>query len=198
MADAYKTGAGIGLNYQSIGYGGGIKQIEARTDTVGATDVPLKAEDLGKFCLVQFPMVMGGIVPVVNLPGIKPGDVVLGLASEGLHTNGYSLARQALLEDARMDLDAPVAKLRVITLGHALLWPHCCHAPAVLPLLEPPPPPTSGAPCLNATAPLPGRRLGATTPPPLPPSPGAGWGCRTAGRSLREWLRVPRNGPARG
>ena len=67
---------------------------------------------------------------------VKPGDVVLGLASDGLHTNGYSLARQALLEDARMPLDAPVAALDGVTLGDALLWPHRCYAPAVLPLLE--------------------------------------------------------------
>jgi phosphate transport system substrate-binding protein len=76
-ADAYKKETGVGLNYQSIGSGGGIKQIEARTVTFGATDAPLKAEELDKIGLVQFPMVMGGIVPVVNLDGIKPGDLVL-------------------------------------------------------------------------------------------------------------------------
>src|SRR6516165_2917702 len=68
-ADAYKKETGVGLNYQSIGSGGGIKQIEARTVTFGATDAPLKGEDLDKNGLVQFPMVMGGIVPVVNLDG---------------------------------------------------------------------------------------------------------------------------------
>src|SRR5271163_4124087 len=62
-ADAYKTSTGVGLNYQSIGSGGGIKQIEARTVTFGATDAPLKGDDLTKGGLVQFPMVMGGIVP---------------------------------------------------------------------------------------------------------------------------------------
>ncbi len=76
---------------------------------------------------------------IVNGSSVKPGDVVLGLASDGLHTNGYSLARQALLEDARMPLDAPVAELGGVTLGEALLWPHRCYAPAVLPLLEAPP-----------------------------------------------------------
>ena len=76
-ADAYKTETGIGLNYQSIGSGGGIKQIEAKTVTFGATDKPLKAEDLDKFGLAQFPTVMGGIVPVVNIDGVKPGDLVL-------------------------------------------------------------------------------------------------------------------------
>src|SRR5208337_3487280 len=65
-ADAYKKETGVGLNYQSIGSGGGIKQIVARTVTFGASDAPLKGEDLNKNGLVQFPMVMGGIVPVLN------------------------------------------------------------------------------------------------------------------------------------
>jgi phosphate transport system substrate-binding protein len=76
-ADTYKTETGVGLNYQSIGSGGGIKQIEARTVTFGATDAPLKGEDLEKNGLVQFPMVMGGIVPVLNVEGLKPGELVL-------------------------------------------------------------------------------------------------------------------------
>jgi phosphate transport system substrate-binding protein len=76
-ADAYKKETGVGLNYQSIGSGGGIKQIIANTVTFGASDKPLKGEDLDKDGLVQFPTVMGGIVPVANLDGIKPGDIVL-------------------------------------------------------------------------------------------------------------------------
>jgi phosphate transport system substrate-binding protein len=76
-ADAYKKETGIGMNYQSIGSGGGIKQIQARTVTFGATDAPLKGDDLSKHGLVQFPMVMGGIVPVVNLEGIQPGSLVI-------------------------------------------------------------------------------------------------------------------------
>jgi phosphate transport system substrate-binding protein len=76
-ADAYKKETGVGMNYQSIGSGGGIKQIEAKTVTFGATDAPLSGDELTKNGLVQFPMVMGGIVPVVNLDGIKPGDLVL-------------------------------------------------------------------------------------------------------------------------
>ncbi len=76
-ADAYKKETGVGLNYQSIGSGGGIKQIQAKTVTFGATDAPLKGEELEKHGLVQFPMVMGGIVPVVNIDGVKPGDLVL-------------------------------------------------------------------------------------------------------------------------
>ena len=76
-AAAYKTQTGVGLNYQSIGSGGGIAQIRAKTVTFGATDKPLTLGELGTSNLVQFPMVMGGIVPVVNLPGVKPGELVL-------------------------------------------------------------------------------------------------------------------------
>jgi phosphate transport system substrate-binding protein len=76
-ADAYKKETGVGLNYQSIGSGGGIKQIQAKTVVFGATDAPLSGAELEKSGLVQFPMVMGGIVPVVNLDGIKPGELVI-------------------------------------------------------------------------------------------------------------------------
>ena len=76
-ADAYKTATGNGLNYQSIGSGAGIKQIKAKTVTFGATDAPLKPKDLDEAGLEQWPMVMGGIVLVVNLDGIKSGDLVI-------------------------------------------------------------------------------------------------------------------------
>ena len=76
-ADAYKKETGNGLNYQSIGSGADIKQIQAKTVTFGATDAPLKAEQLEKDGLVQWPMVMGAIVPVVNLEGVKPGELIL-------------------------------------------------------------------------------------------------------------------------
>ncbi|MDE1172802.1 MAG: phosphate ABC transporter substrate-binding protein PstS [Parvibaculaceae bacterium] len=76
-AEAYKAETGVGLNYQSIGSGGGIKQIQAGTVDFGATDRPLDKATLDMTGLVQFPMVMGGIVPVVNLPGIAPDSIVL-------------------------------------------------------------------------------------------------------------------------
>src|SRR5580692_584529 len=76
-ADTYKTATGTGLNYQSIGSGGGIKQVEAKTETFGATDKPLSDDELTKNGLIQFPMVMGGIVLIVNIDGVKPGDLVL-------------------------------------------------------------------------------------------------------------------------
>jgi phosphate transport system substrate-binding protein len=76
-ADAYEKDTGNGLNYQSIGSGAGIKQIKAKTVTFGATDAPLTPEELDKAGLAQWPMVMGGIVAVVNLDGVKPGDIIL-------------------------------------------------------------------------------------------------------------------------
>jgi len=76
-ADAYKTQTGIGLNYQSIGSGGGIKQIKAKTVTFGASDMPLEAKDLEEAGLVQFPMIIGGVVPAVNVKGVQAGQMVL-------------------------------------------------------------------------------------------------------------------------
>jgi phosphate transport system substrate-binding protein len=76
-ADAYKKSTGTGLNYQSIGSGGGIKQITAKTVDFGASDMPLKPEELDKEGLTQFPTVIGGDLPVVSLAGIKPGALRL-------------------------------------------------------------------------------------------------------------------------
>ena len=76
-ADAYKKATGTGMNYQSIGSGGGIKQITAKTVDFGASDMPLKAEELEKQGLVQFPAVMGGVVPVMNLKEVGQGELKL-------------------------------------------------------------------------------------------------------------------------
>ena len=76
-AEAYKAKTGNALNYQSIGSGGGIKQITARTVDFGATDDPMPGNDLAKNNLIQFPAVIGGVVPVINVPGINPGQMVL-------------------------------------------------------------------------------------------------------------------------
>ena len=76
-ADAYKKETGSGVNYQSIGSGAGIKQIQAKTVTFGATDMPLTVAQLEKDGLTQWPMVMGAIVPVVNIEGVKAGDMML-------------------------------------------------------------------------------------------------------------------------
>jgi phosphate transport system substrate-binding protein len=82
-ADAYRKVTGVGLNYQSIGSGGGIKQITAKTVSFGASDAPLKAADLDKNGLVQFPAIMGGVVPVYNLKGISGGAIKLSGALLG-------------------------------------------------------------------------------------------------------------------
>ena len=73
----YNSLTGVKVNYQSIGSGGGIAQIKAKTVDFGASDEPLKVEDLNQNGLVQFPMVIGGVVPVVNVPGISPGQLKL-------------------------------------------------------------------------------------------------------------------------
>ena len=74
-AESYKAATGTGLNYQSIGSGGGIKQIKAKTVDFGASDMPLKEEELEAEGLIQFPAIMGGVVPIVNLDGIAPGQL---------------------------------------------------------------------------------------------------------------------------
>jgi phosphate transport system substrate-binding protein len=100
-ADTYKKETGVGLNYQSIGSGGGIKQIQAKTVIFGATDAPLKGADLESGGLVQFPMVLGGIVPVVNIVGVAPGELVI---------DGPTLAR-IFLGDIKTWNDPAIAKL---------------------------------------------------------------------------------------
>jgi phosphate transport system substrate-binding protein len=100
-ADAYKKETGNGLNYQSIGSGAGIKQIQAKTVTFGASDMPLKADQLEKDGLVQWPMVMGAIVAVVNLEGVKPGEMVF---------DGETLANIYLGKIAKWD-DPAIKKL---------------------------------------------------------------------------------------
>jgi phosphate transport system substrate-binding protein len=106
-AEAYKAKTGDGLNYQSIGSGGGIKQIKAATVTFGASDKPLEAKELNDSGLVQWPMVIGGVVPVVNVPGVKGGDLQL---------DGPTLASMYLGEitkwnDARIQKQNPKVKL---------------------------------------------------------------------------------------
>ncbi len=101
-ADAYKKETGNGLNYQSIGSGGGIKQITARTVTFGASDKPLNAAELAKGGnLMQWPMVMGGIVPVINVEGIAANELVL---------DGTTLAKIFMGEIKTWD-DAAIKKL---------------------------------------------------------------------------------------
>ena len=103
---------------------------------------------------------------IVNGANVRAGDAVLGLASDGLHTNGYSLARKALLEDAEMSLDAPVPELGGVTLADALLWPHRCYAPSMLPILSDTPNP------IKAMAHITGGGFVDNIPRVLPPGVG--------------------------
>ena len=80
-AHTYNQVTGVRLNYQSIGSGGGIKQIKAKTVDFGASDAPLKAAELDEFGLMQFPMIMGGVVPVVHIEGIDSGQLKLTAAN---------------------------------------------------------------------------------------------------------------------
>ena len=107
-ADAYKKETGLGLNYQSIGSGAGIKQIQAKTVTFGATDAPLKGEQLDKDGLIQFPMVMGGVVPVINIDGIKPGELVLdGDALAKIYLGTIKTWDDAAIKKLNPDLKLP-------------------------------------------------------------------------------------------
>ncbi len=112
-ADAYKTQTGIGLNYQSIGSGGGIKQIKAKTVTFGASDMPLKPEDLKEAGLVQFPMIIGGVVPVVNIKGVSPGALVL----DGATVASIYMGEITKWDDARIKKLNPKLTLPATTIA---------------------------------------------------------------------------------
>ncbi|MBZ9669975.1 phosphate ABC transporter substrate-binding protein PstS [Mesorhizobium sp. B2-1-8] len=114
-ADTYKKDTGIGLNYQSIGSGGGIKQVIAKTVTFGATDKPMSDADLQKNGLVQFPMVMGGIVPIVNLTGIKPGELVLdGKALADIYMGKITTWDDAAIKALNPSLTLPSTAIAVV------------------------------------------------------------------------------------
>ena len=103
----YSAATGDGINYQSIGSGGGIAQIKAKTVTFGATDKPLTAGDLNAAGLVQFPVIVGGIVPVVHLTGIQPGQLVL----DGKVLSGIYLGRIKMWNDPAIKALNPRANL---------------------------------------------------------------------------------------
>lgn len=114
-ADAYKKESGAGVNYQSIGSGAGIKQIQANTVTFGATDAPLKAEQLEKDGFAQWPMIMGAIVPVVNIDGIKPGDMVLdGDTLAKIYLGTITKWDDAAIKKLNPKLELPAAAISVV------------------------------------------------------------------------------------
>ena len=111
-ADAYKKDTGNGLNYQSIGSGAGIKQIKARTVTFGATDAPLEPKELEKAGLAQWPMVMGGIVAVVNLPGRQARRHCHRRANPGsdLSRQDHQLERSSAQGDSIPSSTSPICR----------------------------------------------------------------------------------------
>jgi phosphate transport system substrate-binding protein len=112
----YNKATGVKINYQSVGSGAGLRQIEAKTVDFGASDMPLKDEDLEKKSLVQFPTVIGGVVPVVNLQGVAPGQMklsgqVLGDIYLGKITHWNDAAIKALNPGLTLP-EAPIAVVR--------------------------------------------------------------------------------------
>ncbi len=114
-ADAYRKETGVGLNYQSIGSGGGIKQITAKTVDFGASDMPLKPEDLQKGGLMQFPTVVGGAVPVVNVKGIGPGQLKLtGELLADIYLGKVTKWNDAAIKAVNPQLDLPDVPVSVV------------------------------------------------------------------------------------
>ncbi|MCA0422008.1 MAG: phosphate ABC transporter substrate-binding protein PstS, partial [Proteobacteria bacterium] len=114
-ADAYRKETGTGLNYQSIGSGAGIKQIIARTVVFGATDAPMKGDALAKNGLVQWPQVMGAIVPVVNIEGVEPGKLVLdGAALADIYLGKIKTWDDAAIKKLNPGLNLPSAPITVV------------------------------------------------------------------------------------
>src|ERR1700734_3275911 len=107
-ADAYKKETNNGLNYQSIGSGGGIKQIKAKTVTFGASDMPLKPDDLKAAGLLQFPMIIGGVVPVVNVKGISGGQLHLdGPTVAGIYMGDITQGNDPKIKSLNPKLSLP-------------------------------------------------------------------------------------------
>jgi phosphate transport system substrate-binding protein len=114
-AETYKKDTGNGLNYQAIGSGGGIKAIQAKTVTFGASDIPQTAEIQAKSGLVQWPMVMGGIVAVVNIDGVKSGDLVIdGQTLADIYLGKITSWDDAALKKLNPDAKLPSAPIKVV------------------------------------------------------------------------------------
>ncbi|MCM2294256.1 phosphate ABC transporter substrate-binding protein PstS [Allorhizobium sp. BGMRC 0089] len=113
--EAYKKSTGVALNYQSIGSGGGIKQVEAKTVTFGASDKPLSDEELEKNGLTQFPMIMGGIVPMYNIEGVKPGELVLdGKTIEKIYMGQITKWNDKEIQDLNKGIKLPDQPIVVV------------------------------------------------------------------------------------
>ena len=126
-ATMYKAASGNGLNYQSVGSGAGIKQIKAKTVDFGASDMPLPANELNAAGLFQFPAVMGGVVPVVNLPGVAPGQLkltgaVVGDIFLGKITKWNAPQIAALNPGVKLPADDITVVHRADSSGTSFLW----------------------------------------------------------------------------
>ncbi len=114
-AEAYYKATGVKLNYQSIGSGGGIKQIKAKTVDFGASDAPLKPEELEKYGLFQWPQIMGGVVPVVNIPGVKPGQLKLSReVLAGIYLGVIRVWNDPKIAALNPDLKLPSRRITVV------------------------------------------------------------------------------------
>jgi phosphate transport system substrate-binding protein len=114
-AATYKGSSGVGLNYQSIGSGGGIAQIKAKTVTFGATDKPLTSKELAAAGLTQFPVVIGGIVPVVNVRGVGPGQLTLdGPTLVGIFSGKISRWDDAAIKKINPGINLPGQAIAVV------------------------------------------------------------------------------------
>ena len=115
-AGEYRTRTGLGVNYQSIGSGGGIKQIKANTVTFGASDKPLDSKELDEAGLTQFPIIMGGVVPVVNLKNVKPGELKLtGALLADIYLGKITMWNDAALAKLNPDVKLPASKISVVS-----------------------------------------------------------------------------------
>src|SRR5258706_14089164 len=114
-AEAYKAKTGTSMNYQAIGSGGGIKQIIAKTVDFGASDMPMKPEDLDKNGLVQWPQVMGGVVLVINLQGIEPGQLKLdGKTVAGMYLGKITKWNDPAIAQLNPGVKLPAADVVVV------------------------------------------------------------------------------------
>jgi phosphate transport system substrate-binding protein len=126
-AEAYKQKTGTSMNYQSIGSGAGIKQIQAKTVDFGASDAPLKPDELQKSGLMQFPAVIGGVVPIVNLEGIKPGELkVTGPVLADIYLGKIKKWNDKAIADLNPGLQLPAENITVVRRsdgsGTSFLW----------------------------------------------------------------------------
>ena len=126
-AEAYRAKSGVGMNYQSIGSGGGIAQIKAKTVDFGASDMPLKPEDLQSAGLMQFPAIIGGVVPIVNLEGVAPGAIrFTGPVLADIYLGKIKMWNDKAIADQNPSLKLPADPITVVRRsdgsGTTFLW----------------------------------------------------------------------------